>query len=175
MDGRRPPARLGRRAVLALGATGLLAGCGLRPLYGERSAQADARSELAAVRIENIPDRTGQVLRNLLIDRFYADGGPQPWRYDLTVSVTVTEARAGVRIDDTATRRTLTASSTFRLSRRDTGAVMTSGTVVQNNTFAFQEAQYGVLVARETATRDLLDAVGDQIATRVALAFARET
>jgi LPS-assembly lipoprotein len=170
MDGHPP-----RRAFLLLGASTLVAGCGLRPLYGDGSAQADARGDLAAVRIDSIPDRNGQILRNRLIDRFYAEGGPQPWRYDLTVAVTVTEGRAGLRANDTATRRTLTANASFRLSRRDTGALIASGSVVQNDTFAFQEAQYGVLVARETATRDLLDAVGDQIATRVALAFARET
>ncbi len=171
----RPSRRPTRRAILSLGATALLAGCGLRPLYGDGSAQAGARGELAAVRIDTIPDRNGQILRNRLIDLFYADGGPQPWRYDLKVALTLAEARVGVRIDDTSTRRTLTANSSFRLSRRDTGAVIASGSLVQNNTFAFQEAQYGALVARETATRDLLDAVGDQIATRVALAFARET
>jgi LPS-assembly lipoprotein len=164
-----------RRGFLALGGASLLAGCGLRPLYGEGSARVAARSELAAVRIDVIPDRNGQVLRNLLIDRFYAGGGPQPWRFDLTVGVDIAETRTGLRIDDTASRRILTANSRFRLIRRDTGEVASSGTITQTNTFAYQEAQYGVLVARETATRDLLDAVGDQIATRVALYFARET
>ena len=53
--------------MLGLGGLLGLAGCGFRPLYAPVTAEdggsADIRDELAAVRVANIPERSGQLLR----------------------------------------------------------------------------------------------------------------
>jgi len=165
------PHRVGRRAALALAAAAALAGCGLRPLYGDGGADSGTKARLAAVEIGIIGERTGQILRNRLIDRFYGGTGPLPYTHELNVALTVTEARAGIRIDDTATRRLLTGVARMRLVEKGTDAVVYSAVVRTTSSFPFQEAQYGVLVARDAAVDDLMTALGDQIATRVAIAL----
>ena len=68
-----------RASLLGLGGGLLgLAGCGFRPLYApvttEDGGAEDIRNELAAVRIGNIPERSGQLLRRDLQRRFPAIG-----------------------------------------------------------------------------------------------------
>lgn len=69
-----------------------LSSCGFQPMYGDYSpaaqavndgtaAQANAR--FADVYIDNIPDRSGQFLRNALIDRLYRSGRPANPLYTL--------------------------------------------------------------------------------------------
>ncbi|HZH28718.1 MAG TPA: LPS assembly lipoprotein LptE [Azospirillaceae bacterium] len=168
-----------RRRLLSAAALSTVAAaasaCGLRPLYGERGVTASAKEQLTRVRIENIPERSGQILRNELIDRFYAGNGPGDSAYRLNVSLSISETRTVIRADDTSLRRLVTAVARYQLQDAGTGGVVTSGTLSTSATFPFQEAQYGILVARETVTRDLLVALADDITTRVALYFVRET
>jgi LPS-assembly lipoprotein len=168
------PTRPGRRAALALAAGAALAGCGLRPLYGDRGVGAGAKARLAAVEIGVIGERPGQILRNRLIDRFYGGTGPLPYTHELAVGLTVTEVRAGIRIDDTATRRLLTGSASVRLVEKGTQAVAYSASISRTSSFPFQEAQFGVLAARDAAVEDLMLALADEITTRVAFVLDRD-
>ncbi|MFM8988614.1 MAG: hypothetical protein ACKOUS_02890, partial [Alphaproteobacteria bacterium] len=60
--------RTRRTALLLLaGALPVLAGCGFSPLYG-RSEGGAVAEELAKIRVLPIANRSGQVLRNHLLD-----------------------------------------------------------------------------------------------------------
>ncbi len=53
--------------ALAVGAVMFAAGCGFQPLYAQpEPGDASAVKQLAAVRIEPLPDRAGQLLHNFL-------------------------------------------------------------------------------------------------------------
>ena len=47
-----------------------LTACGFTPIYGKSANSESVRSTLAQIDIALIPDRDGQMLRNLLMDRF---------------------------------------------------------------------------------------------------------
>lgn len=70
----------------------MLASCGFEPMYGTTrfnapTAQSAAlEAILANIAIDNIPNREGQYLRNLLIDRFYTKGKPEAPAYTLNIS-----------------------------------------------------------------------------------------
>ena len=74
-----PPRKLRRSfRPLALAAAVMaasLGACGFHPLYGDRSIGAVSTVDLAAVQIDLIRDREGQMLRNELLDRFQPRGG----------------------------------------------------------------------------------------------------
>ncbi|MDO9712168.1 LPS assembly lipoprotein LptE [Paracraurococcus lichenis] len=97
-----------RRALL--GAVGLLglSGCGFRPLYGPVTAadgsEADLTTELAAVRIGPIYERTGQLLRRNLQRRMEDSAPGTPARYQLNVSYVPGLEVLGYRRDGTITR-----------------------------------------------------------------------
>ena len=70
-----------RRAALSLLATlgATLAGCNVRPLYGSSGASAGSpavRDDLAAIDVQVIADRSGQILRGLLVQALSPDGRP---------------------------------------------------------------------------------------------------
>ncbi|MCM0018644.1 MAG: hypothetical protein NBV67_01485, partial [Tagaea sp.] len=77
--------RPSRRALsAALAAAFVLAGCGFEPLH-RTTARGSAADSLAAIRIDPIADRSGQILRNYLLDRLSPRGTPARPDYVLRV------------------------------------------------------------------------------------------
>lgn len=109
-----------RRDLLAAGGLLGLSGCGFRPLYapvsGEDGGTSDIRDELAAVRVGDIPERTGQVLRRDLQRRFEGVRLGVPARYGLLVSVTYSVEPLGYRRDGTITRLRYIATGNWTLA-----------------------------------------------------------
>lgn len=91
----------------------LLSACGFTPLYGTRSPEGNSpsslRSSFAQVEVSLIPDRSGQMLRNLLIDRLYSGGYPVNPSYTLKIEK-LAEAKGELDITKSAeaTRAQLT-------------------------------------------------------------------
>src|SRR5512147_1799209 len=69
-------------AALAL----VLSACGFQPMYGQRAPEAtEVFSDLAAVEVGVIPDRSGQLLRNELVRLLNPAADSRPARYTLAV------------------------------------------------------------------------------------------
>jgi LPS-assembly lipoprotein len=97
-----------------------LAGCGFRPLYGPITAadgsEEDLRSELAAVRVGPLYERTGQILRRSL-QRQLEDSQPgTPARYMLLVTINLGSEILGYRQDGAITRVRFNVAGTWDLS-----------------------------------------------------------
>lgn len=168
----RPASRLALLALVLLGPA--LAGCGFRPVYGNYSAVAMSGADLGQVAIEPIGDRNGQVLRNLLIDRFYADGRPADPSHRLQIRLAATTEDLGIRRDATATRARLRLVADYELLDTSTGQTAYrsfSRAVVSYNLL---EAQYATLVAEQDAYERGLTELAEDIRTRIALFFTRE-
>ncbi len=164
-------------ALLALALPGL-GGCGFKPVYGTASSAAVAPEGSAAalsnVSVDIIPDRTGQVLRNLLIDRFYQDGRPQQPAYRLAVGLTAAREDLGIRKDATATRARLRLVADYQLIDVRTGQTLYRTFSRSIVSFNLLEAQYATLVAEEDAYDRALTELAEDIRTRLALYFQRE-
>lgn len=165
-------------SIAALAALALLgpalSGCGFRPVYGSYSAAAVSGAELGQVAIEPIGERNGQVLRNLLIDRFYADGRPASPSHRLLIRLAATEEDLGIRRDATATRARIRLVADYELVDGTTGQTVYrsfSRAVVSYNLL---EAQYATLVAEQDAYERGLTELAEDIRTRIALFFTRD-
>ncbi|OJX11116.1 MAG: hypothetical protein BGO77_03345 [Caedibacter sp. 37-49] len=88
---------------LILGALGL-SSCGFQPLYAPTS---QATEKLAQIKIKQIPDRTGQVLRNHLLDILTPYGEPKNPEYILKITVDEKRLDLALRKDATAKRAQL--------------------------------------------------------------------
>lgn len=169
--------RLLRAALLAL-ALPLAAGCGFKPVYGSlfQAGQAGPTSELLnQVAIDPIADRSGQVLRNLLIDRFYLDGRPMNPAYRLAIRLSATEEELGIQPDATATRARLRLVANYELIDVASGQPVYrsfSRTIVSYNIL---EAQYSTLASEQDALERGLSELSEDIRTRLALFFTRDT
>ena len=170
-DTPRPDAvALSRRSVLALGATlglGFIAGCTVRPLYGNATSAgsgAGTTAKLAQIEIPAATDRVGQELRNHLIFLF-AGGKGQPANpaYRLSLKSSVSKSVPATintgRISLEPTAGTITVRANYTLADAATGKVLARGNraVQASYDIPVQEfaARRAVLNAEDRAAREL--------------------
>lgn len=157
-----------------------LAGCGLSPVYGKYANGGQSSPVAAAldgVYIDSIPNRTGQKLRNLLMDRMYQHGRVSHANaaYRLSVSgVGETIYGIGIAKDATATRSQIVLSTVITLTRAgDPERVpLVTRTLKAISSFNTLASQYTTLVTEEDARNQAIEDLSDQIVTQLELYFS---
>ena len=164
-----------RRAfpLLALG----LSGCGFRPLYAP-GAMANGREiseELASVRVVNIGERNGQMLRRALQQRLEDSRPGTPARFELRCGLAIAADLQGYREDGVISRIRFTASSDFTLVRMAPPQdVVLRGTVQRFDAFNIPENQFfSADVSRDASFGRLVDALAEDLVRRLILEFRR--
>lgn len=164
-------ASLAAIAALLLLLGSVLAGCGLRPLYGEGPASV-SQETLGSIRINPVRDRLGQLLHNRLRDRLNPRGQPLEPDYVLAVSVRERTKDLSFRKDETATRAQLTLTASFALTDAQSGERLLRGRSFIVNSFNVLDSQYATLAAEEDArsrgVRELADDITAQVASFIA-------
>jgi LPS-assembly lipoprotein len=168
---------MNRRRLLALAAGASLSGCGFQPVYmPTASGKAGvAQRELAAVQVNLIADRPGQVLRQALQDRLEMSGSAEAHRYDLSVGFSVSGEGIAIQPDNNATRIRLIGGATWTLLAQDPARTkLSSGYAKAVDGLNLIDSQYFAAdLETETVTRRLADALADQIVTQLAAFFRK--
>lgn len=159
-----------------------LAGCGFRPLYGGGNALPD-NPGVAAVPVAEmlnrtdivpIPDRIGQQLHNLLLDRFYRTGEiPDQEVYRLTISLETQEKKMGIRKDETSTRSMVTVSARMVLQDIASQRQLYTATSRVKVSYNLLVAAFATYASQDYAYRRALNYLADDITTRIALYYSR--
>jgi LPS-assembly lipoprotein len=169
--------KLSRRDLLVLCGAGAVAGCGFQPVYMPTASgrAGPAQRELAAININLIPDRPGQLLRQDLQERLASDSGGTAQRYDLAVVFTISGEGIGVLNDNAATRVRLTGNARWTLKARDSAQTqITSGSARAMDAFNVLDQQYFAAdIDNEQVQKRLASALADQIAMQLAVFFRR--
>jgi hypothetical protein len=151
----------------------LLAACaeggGFQPLYGQRQGQV-ARATLAAVQVSTIADRSGQLLRNYLIDSFAAGSAAPRWRLDVTLTENRTDL--GLQRDASATYGRLGLTAVYKLVDRASNQVVLEDQSRSLMGYALLEGGFPSVVAENDARQRAIRELGDHIATRLAAKIA---
>lgn len=170
MSGR--PAFASRRALgAALAASLALAACGFEPLH--RTTQSGSAVEaLAAVRVDPIADRSGQVLRNYLLDRLTPRGSPARAEYVLRVRLQEPRQTLALRRDDVISRVGYSASATFELNDA-AGRRVFAGTSSYTTDYEVTNSEFATLVSAQNARDRVLELVGDDIRNQLAAFLTR--
>jgi LPS-assembly lipoprotein len=146
-----------------------LAGCGFEPIHAARSGK-DVTGELAAVRVGPIPERSGQVLRNYLLDRLTPLGQRPSSQYVLNVRLNEPRQTLALRRDDIISRASYSATASFELldgaGKRVTGGVSSFST-----DYEITSSEYATLVSLQSARDRVLELVGDDIRGQLAAFF----
>ncbi|MFN4283643.1 MAG: LPS assembly lipoprotein LptE [Alphaproteobacteria bacterium] len=157
-------------AGVALLAAGLaLAGCGFRPLYGERSAASVSAPELAAIQIDLIPNREGQLVRNALLDKMQPRGPAARPLYRLTVGISIGRESFGLRTDDTATRSSMTMSASYILTDLASGKPLLNANSRAVSSYNILDSDFATVISENDAIRRTANEVSEEIKTRVAI------
>lgn len=143
--------------------------CGFRPLYGDRSAAAVSAPELAAIQIDTITNREGQLVRNSLLDKLQPRGPAAKQLYRLTVGVTVARESLGVRTDETATRGSLTMNASYTLTDLADGKPLMVATSRAVSSYNILDSDFANVISENDAIRRTSVELSEEIKTRVAI------
>lgn len=143
------------------------AGCGFQPIHGERSIASGAA--LATVDIGLIADRTGQMLRNELMQQMHPRGATVPARFALAVTLNESLQDLAIRKDETATRANLILTANFTVTSRTGGAKLFSNSVRSVNSYNILTSDFATLSAREDARRRAVQQLASGIKQRLSV------
>jgi len=147
---------------------GALAGCGFQPQYRQRAAVGTAATDLSYVFVAPIGERSGQLVRNELIELFGVAQSVADQVYRLDVQLL--ESREGLAIeqDDTITRYNLRLAAAFSLQDRRDDADVLKGNTRAIAAYNVVESRYANLIAerdaRARAARNVAENIRDQVA-----------
>ncbi|AEP08387.1 LPS assembly lipoprotein LptE [Micavibrio aeruginosavorus] len=148
--------------------------CGFRPMYGTAAIPSGARVALNDVAISNIPDRSGQQLRNALIDRFYAEGRPADARYRLDIAP-IQEIKTELDVTKSAdtTRAQLRLRTTMVLVDGLTGQPVLERALSTITSYNVLGSQFSTRVTEQNARDNGLKDLSRQIEQAVVLYMNR--
>jgi len=155
-----------KRAFVILALLLSLTACGFQPLYSKNNAKGD----FDQIAIANIPDRSGQYLRNLLMDRFYTQGRPSNPRYTLEVT-NLKEDSIDLDITKTSssTRAQLRMDATITLRDNATQAVLLEQPLLAITSYDILSSQFTTRVSEQSTRENALHDLARQIEMRLAL------
>ena len=166
---------MGIRAILrrfsvcvALAAVLPLGGCGFAPLYGRTASGASAVDELAAIQVEAIPDRSGQILRNSLRDALNPNGLALPARYRLRIRMIEPRQELALQRNDTVARVGYGVVATYYLVDA-AGRTLISGNASLNTNFEVSDSQYATLASRNSARDRVMAQISEDIRDQLAI------
>lgn len=163
-----------RRLLAVVAATGALTACGFRPLYRDVQGQTDVVDEFRSIDIgqvtaanEDFTERTGQQLRNALVDLMQPRGRVADPVYSLAVTVTESTSNLAVRKSAFATRANLRLTATMRLHDRRRNEVVLTSPVRVVSGYNILESEYGTLIAEEDARQKAIRSLSQEIRLRL--------
>ncbi|NMM45014.1 hypothetical protein HH303_11035 [Rhodospirillaceae bacterium KN72] len=150
----------------------LLGGCGFQPVYARKEAgSAGAVEQLARIKIRTFDNREGQILHNLLLDRFNPYGRPTDPDYVLSGDVSVSSTRSGTQLDATTVRGQVTVSSTVILGiKGEENQEFRSQAVAS---FSVSVSDYATEVAEDGAVERTLRVIADDLRLQIVTYFEK--
>lgn len=150
-----------------------VASCGFRPLYGADLAGAAITAELGTVRIGELDDRLGQIVRNELLDLVTPLGQPLDARYVLQINLFEEKEGLAIERDATVTRFNLTLTASYDLLDARTRRRLNSGSVRATAAYNVLRAEFANVIAERDAEARTARVVAEEIKTRLSIYFAR--
>ena len=143
--------------------------CGFEPLYspkGNVSAPA-----LHMISIDKIKDRSGQKLRNFLLDRMAANAGDKKADYKLKITLQESTSAINIRKDDSATRMNLLIRAEFTLIKMTGDHKVFKGHVLSTNSYNILDSDFATLSSEDNTRHRALLYLAEEIRLRVAIAL----
>lgn len=160
-----------RRFVLVLLMTAV-AGCGFRPMYATGGATGDVPAELSAIKIDLVADRSGQELRNHLLDLLTPRGQPPKALYLLKVTLQEQKREVAVKSTGLATRANISVRAKFALLNISTGDLLTDGTARAFSSYNLTDSEFSNLTAEKDTVSRATRVLATDIRSRLAAYFS---
>lgn len=163
---------------VVLMASFFLSACGFTPIYATSSSATAPQGALSSVmqqiEIANIPDRSGQILRNALVDRLNAQGTPSAPGYRLEISnLSETVRDMDVTIRSDATREQMKLTAALALRDLETQQIVMTKKLSATGSYNILEGEYTTRVSRQNLRESLLTRLSEQAERSVILFLGR--
>ncbi len=142
----------------------LLAACGFEPLHAQRSAV----TTLPPIRVEPIPERAGQILRNYLLDRMAPRGEGGAQAYTLAIRLFEPRQVLALRRDDVISRMGYSAVASYELVDA-AGKRVVVGSSSYSTDYEITNSEFATLAAQQNARERVLELVADDIRNQIAI------
>lgn len=119
-----------------------VASCGFEPLYGpySRIEAPEVENHLAQISIAPLPERTGQILRNHLLDKLNPSGEPAQPKAHLEIDVNLAKHSTSLRRDGTTQRFNMVATAHITLRDQDNKKILYKDTLKRTASFSIGDA-----------------------------------
>lgn len=159
-----------------------LASCGFEPLYVERSQDegwyyngkfdTSITNEMANIKVEPVPDRIGQLLRNELIDRFTPKGEPKKPVYRLVINnINKEVVEQAMRNDITASRERVEYKIKYCLYEVATGKELVKGDSLVYLSYDIMDNPYSTTFSQKKIEKDAAQILANDISLRMGAYF----
>jgi LPS-assembly lipoprotein len=150
--------------IISLG----LSGCGMTPVYGERSLT----TSLSQIEVEAPDTRIGYFLRQQLITGFGETGSAKA--YDLKIAVEEKRYEIGLSNFGTATRFEISANVSYTLTARGgSSKPLYKNSFVQTVTYDSTDSSYAAISAQKDGQERAATAISRQIQNQLAAYFLK--
>jgi LPS-assembly lipoprotein len=169
-----PPGHAISRALFALALGLALSGC-IQPLYGSFANGSDIAGELQAIKVDDIPGRTGHYLGNELIFALNGTGAQAPTKYHL--KVTLFETVQAPLLDTVAgypTAANVVVNANYQLLPPGSDTPIMEGKVTALESYDRTSQRFANLRAARDAEIRAAKTLADQIRIRIAAALAKQ-
>lgn len=150
----------------------LLQACGFRPLYGDGTPGKRA-PEFELIKVEPIPDRIGQQLRNHLLTALNTNKRKVKPRYIMKTRIKEGTTSLAVRKSAFATRANLTVTASFQLIDSLGGKTIFSSSRSITVSYNILDSEFATLMAEKDARTRAVRELSEDIRTQLGVYFSR--
>lgn len=158
---------------------GALGGCGFHPLYQRAGSGAlgTTSRELAAVSVDIIPDRPGQLLRQALQERLEGSGSGVARRYSLAVDFGISGEGIAIRQDNSVTRIRMIGRAEWTLRAQDPARTVLTRDIARavDGVNIFNEQFFASDLETEAVQKRIAERLADQMVMQLASYFNRRS
>ncbi|MDB5395569.1 MAG: uncharacterized protein JWM91_3075 [Rhodospirillales bacterium] len=151
-----------------------LSGCGFKPLYGVDSAshQPAVAQQFSAIEIPPLVNRTGQQMRNLLIDSLHPNGAAADYHYRLNVVIAESVLNLGLQQNSTSTRGQVRVTVKYSLTDEKSGKTLLNETLRTSTGYNILINQFSSVLSQDDAEAQGLQQIANDMTQHIALYFA---
>ena len=147
--------------------------CGYEPIYS-KNINKNINKELLSISINNIKNRSGQILRNTLLNQLNPERERVITKYRLIIEISESSRSLGYRRDMSATRADLEVIAKYFLKNAKNDEIILKEEVKSISSFDVVESVYATLVAEKDAREKNLKIISDNIYTNLVIFFKKK-
>ena len=151
----------------------MLASCGFQPLYGRQTQNAKVTAALEQTYVLPMAGRTGQIVRNSLLDKVTPKGVPARAKYQLQVSLS--ELKQGLAIDqsNSTNRFNLTLKAKYTLFDATGKQPIYRGSAQSVSSYNIVDSDFANLAAEKNAQKRSALVISEEIHRQLSVFLSR--